>query len=283
MSDRILRWFCEGTQHTETASRIGVEIETDFVDQTGRPGTASAALSILATLEGRPPFCSHKLELGRQKIEVAVSPQRSPEVLLERAHDALEWLYGVAARHGVYPRFDPDFASDEELLLITNDRDERWAHLDGPLALEELCRCSSVQFTLDVNPNDAIARINSLWRSRLHEVDYETNVARWGKYLRASRAHHPPSRFAGPSGFSDLEEYSRILGEYPVLMQGEGASSAKPNDVDELDIDLFLRSVWWHHRLRRFGNTLALEVRPLSRRSDVELVEQWKRVEDALF
>lgn len=36
--------------------------------------------------------------------------------------------------------------------------------------------------------------------------------------------------------------------------------------------ELFLRSVWWHYRLRRYGNTLAVECRPFARREDAAII-----------
>ena len=47
-------------------------------------------------------------------------------------------------------------------------------------------------------------------------------------------------------------------------------------------IDLFLRSVWWHYRLRRYGDTLALETRPFARRGDEALNHTGRRIQQAL-
>jgi hypothetical protein len=39
-------------------------------------------------------------------------------------------------------------------------------------------------------------------------------------------------------------------------------------------LTLFLRSIWWYFRLRRYGPQLCVEVRPLPRLSDHDLQNQ---------
>ena len=46
-------------------------------------------------------------------------------------------------------------------------------------------------------------------------------------------------------------------------------------EAGDYDIPLFIRSVWWHFRLKRYGNRLCLEIRPFARRSDEHIREQW--------
>lgn len=269
----------EGTERTRSGGQVGIEIETDFVTESGDPIDIETSRAILQERAGRPDGCQHQLELGRQKIELAVGPCTDIAELLERTRRGLTWLYGVAGRHGALPRYAPDFACDDSLLLIGNERDRLWSEIDGNEALEALCRCSSVQFTVDVHPGDAIHWINALWSAGLQSRDYAWNDGCWRRYLARSRAAHAPSRYAGPQGFESIADYAEQLVRHPVLMHA-GTRVCAP--FGEHDLDLYLRSSWWHYRLRRFADTLALEIRPIARRSDDALSGQWRRVANVL-
>ena len=269
-ASNLLAHFLDGTDQTVSGARIGLEIETDFIDEEGRPISPAVTEALLASRNDCPFDGRVSLELGRQKIELAMPPSPSFSAHYDQTRQALDWLYGQARTVDAFPRFAPDFHSDEPLLYITNDRDRHWVELDGTAALEHLCRCSSVQFTVDVNPQDAIPWVNALWGSRLHEVDYALNDRYWRAYLRDSQALHPPLRYAGPEGFQSLESYVEALAVFPALMGDTG------------DVDLFLRSVWWHHRLRRHGDTLCLEIRPTARRGDEAIPGQWHQICQAL-
>lgn len=287
MSSELLRRLVDGTHGTRSGARVGCEIETDFVDAaTGEPIALTTSRAILATTDDRPPWCRHHLELGRQKIELAISPTEDVHALLERATTGLQWLYARAERFGAKPLAVPALVWPHPLLAVENPRDQLWVEIDGAPALEPLCRCSSVQFTIDVHPDDAIGWIDQLWRSRLHVRDYAANDRAWRTYLDASAAHHARTRYGGPDGFDgELGAYAREHARHPVLMH---AGRAMTLDIDraltssDFSLDSYLRSVWWHYRLRRFGDTLALEIRPIARRSDHSLAAQWNAVADVL-
>jgi hypothetical protein len=276
----LLEHFKDGTRGTITGARIGCEIETDFVDaSTGSPISTGVSRAILATDYGKPSFCEHKLELGRQKIELAIKPARSFDELLEHTHASLDWLYRTAAMYGARPHYAPEFEWSGRLLdEATDPRDAVWLQLDGNSALEELCRCSSVQFTIDVNPGDAIPIINALWIAGLHEIDYAANDRRWQNYLRSSRAGYTMSRYGGPTSFTNLHNYAAELSRHEVVMHEGRPTSALVHQVSRLDIELYLRSVWWHYRLRRYNDTLAVEIRPFGRRGDDCIQSYWNRV-----
>lgn len=282
MSNVLLSHFVNGSERTQTGAQIGVEIETDFVSEDGLPPHPATTHAILQCTEGRPAGCDHKLEVSRAKFELVVAPQRRDDTLLTLACDGLQWLYRVAARWGLRPRFSPEFESPERLLLVTNERNAQWLDIDGPLAVEELCRCSSVQFTIDVHPADAISCVNALWRTQLHTFDYAPNTRRWNAFIASSLAAHSRDRFGGPPGFADLSEYVARLNDQPVLIHRGQRTRLRASELRDLDVDQYLKSVWWHYRLRRFGETLALEVRPTARRGDEDLAAQLARVRSAL-
>ena len=272
---RLLGHFTDGTHTTITGGHIGMEIETDFLDANARPISTNVARQILNTTEGRPAHTTHKLELGRQKIELAIAPQPTPALLMEAGYEALEWLYGMAAQFGAQPLLNPEIHSEEELLWVQEERDEIWVALDGRPALEELCRCSSVQFTIDLHPGDAIEMINQLWKSGIHVTGYDRNDARWKTYISDSLAGYRADRYAGPMGFESMADYCHELMRHDVVMHQGQPLNRRLSEVPDADIDLFLRSVWWHYRLRRYGDSLAVEIRPMGRFDDVvELPKQ---------
>jgi hypothetical protein len=276
----LLGHFTDGTRGTKTGGQVGCEIETDFVDAvTGAPIDQSIGRAILACTDNRPDYCRHMPELGRQKIELAIKPARTFQELRERSYASLQWLYGVAGRYGARPLLAPEIQWPGSLLDESTDpRNQVWVQLDGRPALEQLCRCSSVQFTVDVSPGDAITVINALWDARLHELDYEPNHRRWLSYIKNSQARYISSRYAGPHGFDDLADYVAHLVQHQVVMHDGQPTRISADVLPDLDAELFLRSVWWHYRLRRHHDTLAIEVRPFARRDDDCIEQYWSHV-----
>jgi hypothetical protein len=167
---------------------------------------------------------------------------------------------------------------NEPLLWVQEERDEVWVQLDGRTALEHLCRCSSVQFTVNVNPYDAVYILNKLWKSRLHERDYVPNNNKWIQYMNSSVAKYLPDRYGGPCEFENMQDYVNQLTKHDVVMHKGNPIRKNVEYVADLNIDLFLRSVWWHYRLRRYGSTLAIEMRPFARRHDDDFQTLWKEI-----
>lgn len=275
-------YFTRGTDKTKTGSMVGMEVETDFVFENGKPITTEVAGKLLQETKLRPTGVRQSLELGRQKIEIAISPQPNPALALEAMQEGLDWLYRQAAQFGARPLFEPEIHSDDELLWVQEERDAIWVNLDGREALEQLCRCSSVQFTVDVHPENAIAILNRLHAARLQEVDYAPNHRRWLNYINLSRANYRPDRYGGPEWFSDLDDYVAKLEIHEVVMHKGQPICGQASQVPDLDIDLYLRSIWWHYRLRRYGGSLAVEIRPFSRREDETFGKLWQLIANAI-
>ena len=223
-----------------------------------------------------------KLELARQKLELVVPPEPSAGRAIASVQSCLSWLYLAAQKLGAYPLQVPEIDFDGPLLWVQESRDEVWVELDGRPALEELCRCSSVQFTVDVNPADAIGIINRLWDAKLNEGDYAPNNQRFTAYIEQSTAAYDSLRYGGPAGFTDMQDYVQQLLRHDVVMHQGTPCKLRPDTVAGLDVDLYLRSVWWHYRLRRYGNSLALEMRPFARRADAAIDMVWLRIQDAV-
>jgi hypothetical protein len=274
-------YFKSGTERTVSGASIGMEIETDFTSN-GVPISEEVSRKILAITKGRPKICEQKLELGRQKIELSIQPQPTISLLLESAHESLAWLYKQASIFDAKPYFAPELQWPDPLLFVQEERDEIWVEVDGRTALEHLCRCSSVQYTVSINPFDAIQTINKLWRSQLHILDYASNEWKWQNYIADSKTLYRPDRFGGPYWFDSIHDYANELANHYVVMHQGKPVWAHAKQFSNLNVDLFLRSVWWNYRLRRYGNTLAVEMRPFARREDTAFLPLWQKIAEVI-
>lgn len=272
--NRLLAHFTN-TKPTTSGEWIGLEIETILTMASGEPISQGVSRAIRTYTMGRPAGCVHSIDLSRATFELAVGPCQTWGELLELAHKSLHWLYAVAARFGAVPFFGPELDWSRPLVDVTSDpRDQVWVQLDGQAALEHLT-CASVQFNVDVSQAGAVPIINELWARRIHEVDFGSNDVRWRRYIAESRAAYHPIRYAGPSWFADLADYARQLSGLPVVMHQGNIARLDPLGPESIDIELFLRSVWWHYRLRVRRGKLVLEIRPFARRSDECLEKYW--------
>lgn len=280
--DRFIRHFAHGTQRTVTGAKIGVEVETIFVfADTGQPISQAVSNRMRRALAvGAPAKVTYVgIDLSRATHELAIGPCADFDELMTRTEEGLRWLYGVARSVGATPHFAPSVQSAGSLVDATTDpRDNLWVQLDGPAALEQLT-CASVQFTVDAHPGDAVALINELWRRGVHTIDFAENDRRWRNYIAMSRANYHPERYGGPSSFTtglgDLASYVEALCLHDVVMHRGRPTRLDPLATPDLDIDLFLRSVWWHYRLRRYRG-LCIEVRPFARRDDNRIETYWR-------
>jgi hypothetical protein len=272
------------TRGTVTGKKVGLEVETMFVDaDTHTPILSKVSHSIRYTRPGRPRSLRRPtLELGRHNIEIAPGPATSFAEALEMTAGSLSWLYETAAQHNAVPLFAPYGDWAEDLLDESTDpRDKLWLNLDGKTALEQLCRCASVQFTVDVHPADAVGIINELRRRGVHQLDYAENDRQWQLYISTSQANYRPDRYGGPEGFEDLSDYCHELTRHNVVMHRGRMVNQPYGQVRGFKPDLFLRSVWWHFRLRVYGadsQTLALECRPFARRTDADISAYWQQI-----
>lgn len=286
---RLLRYFSEGVVDSPLGNSIGIEVETSFVDfVSGRPVTVEQSQRLLEALVIRLGWLitqrkknliteiSDKrgnkflYELGRQNIEFAGAPC-SPQTVIDSAQEALISLVGVGASVGIRPHLEPILKTNENLLMIPDERDAIWLELDGREALELLARISAVQFTISVPLSEAIGCLNKLGEKiSLFVKDYPQEE-NWLRYIKESKANYHPLRYGGPLFFESLENYCFQLAKHSVVV---GPKLIPYGQVGELNIPLFLRSVWWYFRLKRYGNTLCIEIRPLPRLGNDKLRRQ---------
>jgi len=318
---RLVSYFTEGIENKPLASSVGVEVETSFIQQEPTDEGQYISYTVLDPNHTKPitvpqsqelldrfrirfdwqvtqrkgnlvtqisnnlgdKFC---YELGRQNIELSTAPDSG-----SRAVDKAEALVKALSHPGTnnyYPYREqmyivqnpgPIVQTDEELLLIPDERDAVWLKLDGRSALELLARTSSVQFTISVPPKDAIECLNRLGEkigSFLKDYPQEEN---WRRYIKESKANYHALRYGGPLFFDSIEDYCKKLIKHDVVV---GPNLIPYNKVPDLDIPLYLRSIWWYFRLRRYGNTLCIEIRPLPRRSYIKFKDQFNFVMSVL-
>lgn len=288
--ERLIRYF-SGANGARTLQNIGAEVETQFLDQRGEPVTLDVSRQILGSMigagwqvgafqDGYPSVLvddkGNRLlhELGRHNIELASAPF-APDEVLHETRACLEQLYKAARKAGAEPFFEPVLAGEEDLIALTDARDTEWRRLDGPEALALLARISSVQFTISVSQEDAVPVLNRLG-ARVAEflADFPQDKV-WQQYMAMSHAGYRSDRYGGPLEYASIEDYVTKLVRQDVVIDGK---LVPVGQVQDLEIPLYLRSVWQHFRLRRYGDVLCIEVRPLARRDDAHLETQLARV-----
>lgn len=294
--DRLMRYFSEDAADFVLGESVGMEVETSFVDRMERPIPAKKSQFLLQHFaiqygwrvwqkkgdlitEIRGKFGDKILyELGRQNIELATAPL-SVSKIVWYTKMLLEQLYQVGKKIDIYPYFHPILETDEDLLVIPDERDAVWLTLDGRPALELLARISAVQFTIAIRPREAIAMLNRLGRQIGSFLKDYPQEELWRRYIKESLAGYHPLRYGGPLFFNDLNDYCAKLAEHDVVA---GPQLMPHKEAGEFDISLFLRSIWWYFRLKRYGSALCIEVRPLARRTDRMLSQQLALVMDSL-
>jgi len=287
---KLISYFTDGIS-SETLQTIGAEVETQFVDKDGnavRTQTSQQMLGYLAE-NGWNVDCrkgnlittivdqnGNKIfyELGRHNMEVSTVAS-TPACVLDVMRKCLAQLYESARRVEAEPFLAPILLGDEDLLVIPDERDAIWLELDGRDALAPLARTSSVQFTISVSPQDAMKILNKFGKEVGSFLADFPQDAVWKRYIVDSSAKYLSNRYGGPLAFESLEDYCQALARHDVV---QGTRLVPFQDVSNLEVSLYLRSIWWHFRLKRYGNALCIEVRPMARRADEQFQHQLDKV-----
>ena len=155
-------------------------------------------------------------------------------------------------------------------LMLPDKRDKVWIDLDGE-ALFGLGHIASIHFSVDLTSIEEgeswIAKINELFAK--NSWPPKENFTIWQDYIKNSLARYEYGRYGhAPKDFS---EYCKKMSEYKVVMNTNGSGPyriANPvpfYSTSDVDINLFVRSVWWWTRYRVRGNKLVLEIRDIPR------------------
>jgi len=219
-------------------------------------------------------------ELGRHNIELSAAPASLVSVTLD-AENLLQELYRALPAGCVpamYPQ-PPSTYRTHDVLAIPDERDASWVTLDGREQLVPLAHMSSVQFTIPTCPRRAIVTLNRLGRNiQSFLADYPQESV-WRQYVVDSLAGYRTDRYGGPLEFESLTDYCEQLCQHDMVQNGKLVPVSFTGDGD---IDMFLRSIWWYFRLRRHGDQLCIEVRPLPRRDDGQFGRQLQQIYDCL-
>lgn len=292
-ADALYMYFADCS---ETATdTIGMEIETTFLNTNSTAISVATSQAIFRSLiKIGWSIAEHKgdlitklqnakgdallYELGRQNIELATAPHQE-STLIAHARETLTEVYSCAKLHGAKPFFEPIFNTAEDLLVIPDERDAIWLELDGREALQPLATITAVQFTFSTTPSKAVEALNCLGQQTERFLfDYPQDAV-WREYIRSSKANYRTDRYGGPLFFTNLRDYCNKLLMHDAV---NGTRLASLAEMESFSIPLFLRSVWWYYRLRRYSNQLCIEVRPLPRRSDEVLSQQLEMVKRAI-
>ena len=290
MREELLAYFTSGLR-TRAGHTVGVEVETSFLERESMlpislaqsqeifSGLARKNWSIentrgelITTLKSeRGDMLTY--ELGRQNLEISATSGIDGTTGLSNALCALEELYESARFVGALPTFSPMLNTDEDLLVIPDERDAVWVALDGREALKPLATISSVQFTVEVSRENAIPALNRLSDALPQFLETYPQDSVWQDYIANSKAGYERSRYGGPHYFNSLEDYVQKLGSYTVV---SGTRLIHQTLVE--NVPLFIRSVWWYFRLRRYGDRLCIEVRPIARSHDADIEKKLEMV-----
>ncbi|MCX6716467.1 MAG: hypothetical protein NTV72_00905 [Candidatus Taylorbacteria bacterium] len=281
----IINHFTKGLSR-DFRGWVGTEVETHFVDSDGHPITLECSQRIFRGIKKYKWQISAQkkdlitelkrdeekilYDLGRQCIEFASRPAPT-DLLYKEILSSLHELYDSAERCGAYPLFEPIIKTDDDLLVIPDERDASWVKLDGRKALNLCARTASVQFTVETKgPRHAIKMLNHLANNRARMLEYNPYPQEeiWKKYIKTSKAGYREDRY-GVVRPSSIKDYVEMLSAHKVVVNGV----LIPFKEGVQDIDIFLRSVWWNFRLRRYSNRLCIEIRTLARRCDVTIHE----------
>ena len=173
---------------------------------------------------------------------------------------------------GLHPRGQAALETSESLLpSVRSAREEEFFQLDGYEVTNMMANTASVQFTVDVTPENAVHHLNNLGASLPEFLLHYRQDKLWKRYVRESKAGYRPDRYGGPVRFDSLHDYCGQLARHRVISSGRLVAYEEATDFDPHQ---FIKSIWWYFRLKRYGDQLCIEIRPQERRSDESFGEQ---------
>jgi len=291
--ERLITYFQKAAITKSDKRTLGLEIETLFVSK-GRPISLKISQVIMSELVQKF-FWNKKTEtnkiitniekngfniiydLGWNLFELTSPPCLLSErkKLIQRCEKNPQELYCCAGKYGARPVFGPFDGFYNNTLIIPDKRDEIWLELDGPV-LKELGHIASVHYNLSLSSTaegmELIKKINKLYQ-KLNIPPRPVRLA-WQKYIKNSWAKYEPDRYAAPP--ETFSQYCHKLSLFKVVMNKQGNKLIREKGIafsalETVDIDLFLRSVWWWTRLRKRNNKLVLEIRGFPRATDGQI------------
>ena len=293
--EKLVNYFFGGIS-SETLETAGAEIETQFVDSQGKAVTEETSQQMLKYLalygwkvsrqeRGLITTLTDKkgnelsYKLGRHNFELSTIAM-APNKLMSVVDDCLDHVYESAQIYGATPYFEPILEPSEDSLVIPNEKNATRLVIDGHNALSDLARTSSVQFTFSVDPYDSMRIINRLGFCAFSFVENYPQDGIWRDYIANSRANYLSDRYGGPTFFESIEEYCQSIVQHDVAV---GPQLIPFDKAININIPLYLRSIWWHFQLKRHVDALCIEVRPIPRQSDNHIKSQYQTIRDMIY
>ena len=172
----LIVYFSEDIEPVQIGESVGMEIETSFIRSDGSPITLTQSQGIFYRLYFAERASDWTKEFGRwhaekeekgsqivklqdkdgniltydlgwQNIELCTVPM-SQYNIIAHAQRLLQEIYDLAEAGNAHPYFVPILNSNDDLLIVPDERDQIWVDLDGREALAPLARISSMQFTI---------------------------------------------------------------------------------------------------------------------------------------
>ena len=297
---RLKKYFCTAEITPKEQRTLGLEIETLFTSD-NQPISLETSQAIMSELIKNFSWDKKAetnniitnvekggfniiYELGWNSFELISPPFLLSELgkLIAKYKQRLQELYSCARAYGAEPIFQPSDGFHNNTLIIPDKRDEIWLELDGPV-LKELGHIASVHYNLSLESIEEgmklIKKINNLYK--ILDIPPLSVRLAWQKYIKESRAGYEKNRYAPPP--ETFNAYCQNLSELKVVMNRSGGKllRIKPTpfyQLNKVDIELFLRSVWWWTRLRKRNKKLVLEIRGFPRVTDKQIEKDLKIV-----
>jgi hypothetical protein len=274
------------------AGKTGVEVETLFIDESIRPINFAQSQSMFRWLTQHnwneaakkgsiiTELTNHRgdkvlYELGECNIELSIAPASETKIV-QHVREGLKELYQAGLPFSAHPLWCGKIDSDDRVrLVVPDERDSIWVKIDGMRELNKLCTIAATHITVDVPADRVVEYLNRLGAKTPELMEeFGANDRVWREYVSMSPAGYRDHRYGctwnwGPyPAIESIEDYCRRLVEHDIVT----GTGLKPHtEVEDLDITLFLRSVWWWFRLRRYGDQLCIETRPFPRSSDADI------------
>ena len=293
--ERLYRYFFSADTTDADKRTFGIEVETLFVDEvTHHPIDYRRSQQLMSQLvsggKWRPRIVDKgsytelsadgfalKYEVGSNLLEIttpAVTVSHK-DMLFSLLGKHLEQLYSAAASVNAVS-CESHYDGSTETALVLNSKS---SFLDFDLngdSFAHLAHIAAVHFNIDLESVYQGLQWMRQMTSYFEMRDWPLPESRhcWQMFLAQSPAGYEVERYGKPP---DADEYLRTLAGLRVYKNRTLSEPFLENpprpfyECEQVDIDLFVASVWWWSRLRVRHERLVLEIRAVPRSSDGRL------------
>lgn len=293
--ERLAEYFNKAKTCVDFSRKIGLEVETLFIDGASQePITLEVSQGMMFYLienlewklqqsKNGKAVCLEKdgywltYDLGWNNFELITPPTKidSGGGFPSGYYDVEQNLEDAARKFNAEACLNGWDGCRSNTLIMPDKRDEIWLELDGP-ALFSLGHIAAIHVNIDLcsmaEGESFIKKLLSAFQAK--DWPYHRNRRIWQYYIDNSLADYEADRYGPPP--CNFTKYCEELAAKKVVMNSINgdlriAKPASPfGGCPEVDIDMFLRSVWWWYRLRVRSGRLVLEIRDLPRSAGAE-------------